>query len=93
MYIFFSGDTCHQAEAALTPAVNEQIPRLYYQTVTVVGVFVFDRILEYANITAGAGCHDVCIIFVYRYGTVKWNWTMLLCSSISIQLATIVIGH
>ena len=52
MYIFFSGDTCHQAEAALTPAVNEQIPRLYYQTVTVVGVFVFDRILEYANITA-----------------------------------------
>ena len=67
MYIFFSGDTCHQAEVALTPAVNEQIPRLYYQTVTVVGVFVFDRILEYANITAVAGCHDVCIIFVCRY--------------------------
>ena len=63
MYIFFSGDTCHQVEAALTPAVNEQIPRLYYKAVTVVGAFVFDRILEYINITAGAGCHDVCIIF------------------------------
>ena len=52
MYIFFSGDTCHQA--ALTPAVNEQIARLYCQAATVVGAFVFDRILEYINITAGA---------------------------------------
>ena len=65
MYNFFSGDTCHQV--ALTQAVNEQIPWLYCQDATVLGAFVFDRILEYINITAGAGCHDVCISFVCRY--------------------------
>ena len=62
MYIVSSGDTYHQV--AITPAFNEQIPWLYFQAAAAVGAFVVDRILEYINITAGAGCHDVCIIFV-----------------------------